>query len=721
MDIKTDIKMEINKSIIEVLSNKDYSPMTDEAILKHLSVERSKTGVFLKQLDEMENDGIIFKTKKKKYVLPNRINLVVGILKMHRKGFGFVLPESDSKGDVYIASGEMNGAMNNDKVAVRLLYEKEGDKKREGEIIKVIKRENYEVVGNFENGNNFGFVVPNDSKLGTDIFISQEGINGAKTGDKVVAQILVWPEKRRSPEGKIIEILGKKDEAGTDIAGIIRQHKLSEVFPLKVREEADRIPLEIPQEEIEKRADYRDKSIITIDGADAKDLDDAVSVEKLNNGNYLLGVHIADVSFYVKENGELDKEALKRGCSVYLINKVLPMLPENLSNGVCSLNPRTDRLTLSIEMEIDPSGKVVAHNIFNSIINSKERMTYTDVSDILEDKDEELIKKYEGIYQDLLRMHELAKILNKHRDERGSIDFDFDEAFIHLNEKGIPTKVETAERRTANRIIEEFMLKANETIAEHFHWMEIPFVYRVHEEPDIDKINEFKKFIYNFGYVLKGANDEVRPKTLQDITRQIKGKREENVISTVMLRSLKKASYSPHCYGHFGLAADYYCHFTSPIRRYPDLTIHRIIKETIEKGHLNEKRAKKLKAFVEIASKRSSEAEKIAEGIEREVEDLKKAEYMSNHIGEIHTGIISGVTSFGIFVELENTIEGLVRISSIDDDYYIYEKEKYQLIGERTKRIFSLGEEVTIKVIGVNIPNREIDFELKNPEKKEIL
>ncbi len=708
--------MDIDKKIIEVLSNKNYSPMTDEAIISHLDIERTQVGKFLAELDRLEQEGIIFKTKKNKYVLPSRINLVVGVLRMNRKGFGFVLPESDDKDDVYISSGEMNGAMNGDKVAVRLLYDKEGEKNREGEIIKIIKRENYEVVGTFEGGNRFGFVIPNDTKLGTDIFIPQENIKGAVTGDKVVAKIVVWPEKRRSPEGKIIEILGKEDEAGTDIAAIIRQYKLSETFPQKVRTEADNIPVEIPQEEIIKRKDYRKKSIITIDGADAKDLDDAVSVEKMSNGHYLLGVHIADVSYYVKEKGYLDKEALKRGCSVYLINKVLPMLPENLSNGVCSLNPKADRLTLSVEMEIDASGKVLSHNIFNSIINTKERMIYTEVSDILENEDEELINRYQHIYNDLLLMKELAEILNKSRDERGSIDFDFDEAYIHLNEQGIPIKVETAERRIANRIIEEFMLKANETIAEHFHWMDMPFIYRVHEEPEIEKINEFKKFIYNFGYALKGNPDTIRPKMLQEITKKIKGKREENVISTVMLRSLKKAFYSPQCLGHFGLAAEFYCHFTSPIRRYPDLMIHRIIKETIENGHLSEKRIRQLDNMVEEAARKSSEAEKNSENIEREVEDLKKAEYMSEHIGEVFTGIISGVTSFGVFVELENTIEGLVRISSIDDDYYIYNKEKYQLVGERTKRAFSLGDQVTIKVTGVNIPNHEIDFELKNPQ-----
>lgn len=703
--------MEIKNNILEILSNKEYSPMSDDAILRQLNIPNSESGKFFSQLDEMETDGLIFKTKKNKYVIPSRINLVVGILKKNRKGFGFVISESDENGDVYVASGDMNSAMHGDRVAVRLLYEKDENRSREGEIIKVIKRANYEVVGTFEGGNKFGFVVPDDTRIGNDIFIPHENIGRAKTGDKVVVKILVWPEKRRNPEGKIIEVLGSSDEAGTDITAVIRQYKLSESFPTKVIAEAEAIPIDISEKEISRRIDLRHKNIITIDGADAKDLDDAVLVEKLDNGNYLLGVHIADVTHYVTENSYLDKEALNRGCSVYLINKVLPMLPEKLSNGVCSLNPRIDRLTLSIEMEIDSTGKVVKHNIFNSVINTKERMIYTDVSNILENQDEDLIKQYEHIYQEILLMQELASILNKNREERGSIDFDFDESYIHLNSEGIPTKIETAERRTANRIIEEFMLKANETIAEHFHWMEVPFVYRVHEEPSIDRINEFKKFIYNFGYTIRGNGETIHPKTLQEITKKIKGKKEENVISTIMLRSLKKAMYAPQCLGHFGLAAQYYCHFTSPIRRYPDLMIHRIIKESIEDG-LSAKRIQTLNAKVEEISKKSSEAEKVAEDIEREVEDLKKAEYMSNHIGEIYEGIISGVTSFGIFVELYNTIEGLVRISSIDDDYYIYDKEKYQLIGERTKKVFSLGNEVTVKVVSVNLPNREINFEL---------
>lgn len=709
--------MNFKDKIMKILSNKNYSPLSDQMILKELKIERVDSGLFFSELDDMEEMGLIYKTKKKKYVLPSRINLVVGILKKNRKGFGFVIPESDEKGDVYISSSDMNSAMHGDRVAVRLMFEEEGDKSREGEIVKVVKRANFEVVGTFERSDRFGFVVPDDPRIGHDIFIPQDKINKADTGDKVVAKIKVWPQKQRNPEGEIIEVLGSSNDVGTDIAAIIRNNKLSETFPQKVIHEAEQISPKINKEEMKNRTDLRDKLIFTIDGADAKDLDDAVSVEKLENGNYLLGVHIADVSHYVKEDSQLDKEALKRGCSVYLINKVLPMLPEKLSNGLCSLNPKIDRLTLSIEMQIDSDGKIISHHIFNSIINSKERLVYTDVSDILENKDNELIKKYKHIHDDLILMEELALILRKSREERGSIDFNFDEAYIELDEKGVPVKIHIAERRIANRMIEEFMLKANETIAEHFYWLDIPFIYRNHEEPSMDKINDLRQFIYNFGYVLKGNLETIRPKSLQEITKKIKGKREENIINSVMLRSLKKANYSPKNLGHFGLSAEYYSHFTSPIRRYPDLMIHRIIKEVIELGSLREERVKKLVMKVEEAAKKSSEAEIVSEDVEREVDDLKKAEYISKHIGDIYEGIISGVTSFGIFVELDNTIEGLIRIGSLEDDYYIFEKEKYQLIGERTKKVYTLGDPVKIKVIGVNLPNKEIDFELVSSTK----
>lgn len=703
--------MKAKKELMDLLSSALYKPLSDEEIVGQLNLKGKEAGAFLKMLDDMEQEGIVFKTKKNKYVLPEKINLVIGTLSKNKKGFGFVIVSDGSGNDVFISPADMNGAMHGDKVAARLFENRSSEKTREGEIIKIIKRANHQTVGTFEANGRFAFVVPDDPRIGNDIFISREGFGGAKNGDKVVVKIIKWPQKGRSPEGRIIEVLGNSLDSGADVRALIRQFRMPEAFPEKVIKEAEKIPEEIEESEIARRIDLRRKTIITIDGVDAKDLDDAVSVEKLENGNYLLGVHIADVSHYVRENSCLDKEALKRGCSVYLIDQVIPMLPPRISNGICSLNPHTDRLTLSIEMEIDSNGKTVSHKIFESIINSKERMVYTDVSDIIEKQDQDLIKKYGHIMKDILLMNELAGILNKMREARGSIDFDFDEAYIHLNEDGIPLTIETAERRIANRIIEEFMLKANETIAEHFYWLEVPFVYRVHEKPDIEKMEEFKKFIYNFGYTIKGSLENVHPKTLNEIVKKVKGRAEEHVINTVLLRSMKKAFYSPECSGHFGLGVQYYCHFTSPIRRYPDLIIHRIIKETLY-SEQNEKRRAVLLNKVNEAALMSSDAERAAQEIERELEKLKKAEYMSFRIGEEFDGIISGIASFGFFVEIENTIEGIVRIGTLDDDYYIYEKERYRWIGERTKKEYGIGVRVRVRAAEADIRQREIRFEL---------
>lgn len=703
--------MEAKQNLVNLLNDTLYKPLSDVEIVKHLNLKGKDVGSFLKMLDTMEEEGVVFKTKKNKYVLPEKINLAVGTLEKNRKGFGFIISANEKEEDIFISPADMNGAMHGDKVVARLYEIENSNRSREGEIIKIIKRVNQQIVGTFECNSKFAFVIPDDSRIGSDIFISKGGFGGAKNGDKVVAKIINWPQNGRNAEGKIIEVLGNSQDPGADVKALIRQFQLPEEFSQKVIFEAENISMEIDETEINKRVDLRNKTIVTIDGADAKDLDDAVSVEKLPNGNYLLGVHIADVTHYVKENSQLDKEALKRGCSVYLIDQVIPMLPKNLSNGICSLNPHIDRLTLSIEMEIDSKGKVVSHKIFDSVIKTTERLVYTDVSDIIEKQDKELMEKYSHIMQDILLMNELADILRQMREDRGSIDFDFDEAYIHLNEKGIPTTIETAERRIANRIIEEFMLKANETVAEHFYWLETPFVYRVHEKPSLEKMEDFKKFIYNFGYTLKGNLENIHPKALNEIVKKVKGKPEEHVINTILLRSLKKAFYSPDCDGHFGLGVQYYCHFTSPIRRYPDLIIHRIIKEILHSGQ-NEKRKNVLINKVSEASTISSETERVAQEIERELEKLKKAEYMSFRIGEEFDGIINGVASFGFFVEIENTIEGVVRASTMEDDYYIYEKEKYRLIGERTKKEYGIGGKVRVKVIEADIKQREIRFEL---------
>jgi ribonuclease R len=635
--------------------------------------------------------------------------ILSGILSKHKKGFGFVIPEDGQGADVFVPPGGINGAMNGDTVSVMLLSPGESNRSREGVIQQVIKRAAVEIVGTFEKSKRFGFVVPDDRRLNDDIFVMKKDFNGAMTGDKVVVRITKYPDKSNSAEGRVSEIISRSGEAGGDIKALIRQYNLKKEFPEKVEAEAKKIPLKTTAEEIAKRIDLREKTIITIDGADAKDLDDAVSVEKLQNGNYRLGVHIADVSHYVTDSSQLDKEGLKRGNSVYLIDQVIPMLPKILSNGICSLNPDVDRLTLSVSMEIDDKGKVVSHEIYKSIIHSKARMVYSDVSDMLEKKTPELIEKYKEIYQDILLMAELAGILRKSRDARGSLDFDFDEAYIKLNELGIPVSVETAERRVANRLIEEFMLVANETVAEHFYWMEAPFVYRVHETPSLEKVEEFKRFIRSFGLVLKGNPESIHPKALNEIIKSVEGKPEEHVVNTVMLRSMKKAFYSTQCDGHFGLGVKYYCHFTSPIRRYPDLMIHRIIKESLD-GKLDVKRSKVLKRRTERAAEISSATERQAQELEREVEKLKKAEFMTYHVGETYDGIISGVASFGFFVEIENTIEGMVRVDHLNDDYYDYEAPMYRLIGRRTNKIYALGGKVKIKVHSVELQEREINF-----------
>lgn len=701
--------MNISETLVDFMKEQAYKPMTSQELARVFGISKQDRADFEKILKSMEKDGLILKTRTEHYGIPEKMGLVVGKLQGHQKGFAFVIPETDRQ-DVFVTSSNLNGAMHGDRVVVKIVKEVPGGKKCEGEIIRILERANKEIIGLFEDNGNYGFVVPDEKRIYQDIFIPKDSRAGAETGDIVIAEITVWPEKRRNPEGKIVEILGKKGEKGIDILTIIKKHGLPEEFPPKVENYAENISEEIPEAEYENRKDLRDLKIVTIDGEDAKDLDDAISIKVLPNGNYYLGVHIADVSNYVKEKNPLDKEALNRGTSVYLIDRVIPMLPKKLSNGICSLNPQVDRLTLSCFMEIDHSGKVVDHNIEETIIKTSERMTYTDVTKILRDGDPELIKRYDYLVDEFKTMEELCKILYNKRLYRGAIDFDFDECKIILNEFGKPVDVVPYERAIANRIIEEFMLVCNETIAEHMYWANIPFVYRTHEEPDEEKLMVFNEFVHNLGYVIKWSK-EIHPKALQEVVEKVKGHKEETVVSTLLLRSLKQARYTPDCMGHFGLAARYYCHFTSPIRRYPDLIIHRIIKEYIH-GRIDEKRVKRLTAEVEYAAKQSSETERIAEEAEREVDDLKKAEYMSERIGMEFDGIISSVTNFGMFVELPNTIEGLVHISTINDDYYVYDEKHLSLIGEKTKNVYKLGNEVKIKVSKVDTFAHEIFFEL---------
>lgn len=706
--------MNIKDSILNFMKEKAYKPMTVQELSAVFGINKPDIKDFKSIIKSMESEGSIIRTRTDHYGIPERMGLVVGKFQGNQKGFGFVILD-DGKPDVFIPAPSVNGAMNGDKVIIKITREENSGKKCEGEVNRVLERANKTVIGTFENSKNFGFVIADDKRICQDIFIPKNARNGASDGDIVIAEITEWPGNRRNPEGEIKEILGHKGEKGIDILTIIKKHRFPEEFPNKVMKYTEDIDDTIPEEEYQRRKDYRDKRIVTIDGEDAKDLDDAVSIEKSSNGNYLLGVYIADVSHYVKVKSPLDKEALKRGNSVYLIDRVIPMLPKKLSNGLCSLNPKVDRLTLSCIMEIDNTGKVVNYDIKESIIKTSERMTYTDVTKMLRDNDNETIKKYEYLYEDFKMMEELCEILYKKRMKRGAIDFDFDESKIILDEQGKPIEVKPYERAIANRIIEEFMLVCNETIAENFFWMNIPFVYRTHEEPDEEKLAHFNEFVHNLGYVIK-LGKEVHPKILQEVCEKVKGKNEENVVNTLLLRSMKQARYSPECTGHFGLATKYYCHFTSPIRRYPDLIIHRIIKMILN-GQMDEKKSAKLAKDVEYAASQSSTTERLAQEAEREVEDLKKAEYMKGKIGEEYEGIITSVTGFGIFVQLQNTVEGLVHISAMDDDYYIYDERHLSLIGERTKKVYRLGDKMKIKVEKVDIASREIYFDLIKEKK----
>lgn len=673
-----------------------------------------------KKNSEKKKDSIknIKKKKKSKKHLAKNVRTkgksgngvpIAGVLEKNRAGFGFVRHED---GDIFIGRGNMRGAMHGDLVTVDLLPKYLWTKNREGIVDKIVERASTEVVGTFEKSKKFGFVIPEDPRNTDDIYIKKSGFSGAHTGDKVVAVITKYPDRNVGAEGRISEIIARRGETGGEIMALIRSRGLRETFPSRANAEAKAMSkLKITSRDLKRREDLRDRNIITIDGASSKDLDDAVEIRRLENGNYLLGVHIADVSHYVQDGGPLDKEAFKRGNSVYLLNRVVPMLPKVLSNGICSLNPGEDRLTLSCEMEVDEKGEVVGHRIFESVINSKARMVYDDVSDILENHDEDLIEQYSYIYEDLKLMEKLAAVLRENRRKKGSVDFDLDESEIVLDEDEVPVDVFAAERRTANRIIEEFMLLANKTVAEHFLRKDVPFVYRVHEKPDPEKLAELKKFLEGLGITLSGDFENIHPSAIGKILDDAEEKGCESIAASVTLRSMKKACYSTSCDGHFGLAFRYYCHFTSPIRRYPDLMIHRIIKESLGGADSDELR-KRYGAKTEAVSVHSSETERKAQELERDVEKMKKAEYMEDKVGETFTGVISGVTSFGIYVQLPDTIEGLVRIERIRDDYYTYQPESYRLIGKHTGNTYALGDRVEIVVLGADPEERHIDFGL---------
>ncbi len=697
----------MNNQIIEFMKQEVYRPLSAEELFSALQMEDMTS--FVNILNDMEIEGQIIRTRKQRYGLPEKMNLAVGKLQGHPRGFAFLIQDQPGLQDVFISVDNLNGAMHNDRVVVRLNSKGWNGPKQEGEVIRILKRANLQVVGTFEKGKKFSFMTPDENRISFDIYIPKDKEKGASTGDKVVVEITTWPERRRNPEGKVVNIIGNKNDPGTDIMSIMWKYGLPQEFPKNVLKEVNKISKEVTEEQIKGRADLRGLQMVTIDGEDAKDLDDAVSMQILSNGNYYLGVHIADVGSYVPLGSALDKEAFKRGTSVYLVDRVIPMLPPELSNGICSLNPQVDRLALSVFMEIDIKGNVLRHEIFESVININERMTYKKVKQILVDRDPALLEQYVDLAGMFENMQKLCLILRERRMQRGAIDFVFPEVKVKLDDAGRPKEIVKYDRSIADQIIEEFMLVTNETVAEHFYEAQIPFVYRIHEDPDGEKLTHLNRFLFTFGMSIRGFSS-IHPGAFQEVLNKVAGRPEERVISTVMLRTMKLARYSEQNAGHFGLSAKYYSHFTSPIRRYPDLVIHRIIKAVIT-GKTQQNYGN-LAAFTAQAAAQSSEREKIATEAERESVDLKKVEFMKDRVGEEFDAVISGVTSFGMFVELENMVEGLVHVTTMTDDFYEFDENRMSLLGRHTRKTFRIGDLVRVRLENVNIDERQLDFEL---------
>lgn len=703
--------MEKQELILNFMKDENYTPMKAKEMAMILGVPKKEYNKFLDIIRYLEENYKIVKNRKNRYRLIGE-NFVEGIYRKNQRGFGFVKID-DREDEIYIAKEDSLNALNGDRVLIEITEEQNKVKRAEGKIKKIIKHEKETVVGTFQESRNFGFVVPDDKAFGTDIFISKGKFLNAKNNQKVVVKITKYPQKGKNAEGEIIEVLGSIDEAGVDMLSIIKEYDLPAEFPENVIEEAKKYGNKIDEKDIQNRIDCRQDIIFTIDGEDAKDLDDAVRVIKLKNGNYRLDVHIADVSYYVREGSLLDKEAQIRGTSVYMLSRVIPMLPKELSNGICSLNAGQDRFTLSCSMEINNKGEVVSAEVYKGIINVTERMNYHDVQKILDKSDEKVLKKYEKYIGNFELMAELAEILKKKRLEQGYLNLDIPESKIDLDENGKVISIGKYETSFSNEIIEQFMLSANETIAEKFYWLEAPFIYRVHEDPDIEKVKELNKFLYNFGLKIRIVNEKIYPKEVSKILEEIKGKEEEKVVSTLILRTLKIARYEAENKGHFGIASKYYCHFTSPIRRYPDLFIHRIISKYLEENYVvSDKFIEDFKQKAIDRARMSSEREKVATKAERDSEDMKKAEFMQDKIGQEYEGIISSVTQFGIFVELENTVEGLIRFENLGNEYFIYDENRKRLIGENSNKVYKLGDKVKIRVVSANKLLRQIDFEI---------
>ena len=697
---------ERKKTIYDFICDEFYVPMKIKEIAIMLNVPKEQRRELQEVLDELVCDGKIEVSAKGKYSKAEG-KYLTGIFTAHQRGFGFVTVPGEDE-DIFIPEAQVNGAMHLDTVQVAVTKGASSEKRREGSVVKILKRGMEQLVCYYEESKNYGFAVPDNPRFTQDIFIPKEHSMGAVRGHKVVVQITEYGKNGRKPEGKVVEILGHVNDPGTDIMSIVRGYDLPMEFPAKVLKQAERVPDEVSDADMAGRMDLRDWQTVTIDGEDAKDLDDAITLTK-ENGKYTLGVHIADVTNYVQEHSALDVEALNRGTSVYLVDRVIPMLPHKLSNGICSLNAGENRLALSCIMTIDEKGNVVDHTIAETVIKVDRRMSYSSVKKILEDKDEAERAKYEELIPMFELMQELAGILRKKRMSRGSIDFDFPETKIILNEQGKPVDIKPYDRNVATKIIEDFMLIANEIVAQDYFWQELPFVYRTHDNPDGEKIKKLATFINNFGYSIHIGQDEVHPTELQKLLIKIEGTPEEALISRLTLRSMKQAKYTTVSTGHFGLATNYYCHFTSPIRRYLDLQIHRIIKDNL-RGRMDAKKIAHYEKILDDVASHSSKTERRAEEAERETDKLKKVEYMSERIGECFEGVISGVTEWGFYVELPNTIEGLVHVTSLKDDYYHYDERSYELIGETTNHRYKLGQKVKVMVEATDKLLRTIDF-----------
>jgi len=704
---KTDLK----QHILNFMEKKSYRPLSVEELAKALKIEERKELFAL--LDQMEKEGLVIKTRRGKYGLPQKMGLIAGTIQAHPRGFAFLIPKEEYLDDVFIAPRDLNGALNGDEVVVRYSRKATEREKSQGEVIRILKRKNEVIVGTFEDYGRYGFVVPDDEKITQDIFVSKEDKNGAKTGDKVVVEITFWPQKSgRSPEGKIIKVL-EKDKV--EITSIIYKYNLPQEFTKETLLEAKKIPQRLVVEKEGKRKDLRHIFTVTIDGDDARDFDDAISLELTEENNFLLGVHIADVSYFVRPGSKLNTEALERGTSVYFPDRVLPMLPLELSNGICSLNEGEDRFALSVLMEITPEGEDISYKITPSLIRVDRRLTYSKVRRALVEGEMSAISDDQRLFFLLRNMAELSSKFEELRRQRGTIDFNINKARVILDEKGKPLKVEKEEHTVAEKIIEEFMIKANETVAKHGEFLDLPFLYRVHEEPDPEKLEALLKLLSSLGYSLKYKGRKIHPRFFQQILTRAEGRKEEQLINLVTLRTMSHARYSPLCSGHFALSSHYYCHFTSPIRRYPDLVNHRTLRETFRGGRNKKQRLERLRDNLEEISEHCNERELVAEEAEREVTNLKIVEYMSQFIGEEFEGIISGVVSYGFFVELENTAQGLVHVSTLTDDYYEFIEGEFMLLGEHTHKRFRLGDPVKVRLVKANIENKQLDFELLAP------